>query len=1242
MSELRALLEALCRRETTLDAARTALADAAAETPAAAADLLRLLEDNRHELGEAHFAQLAAVVRRPLEPVGGGRTVVLGESAGDDTAPVADRAEDDDATLLNVDDPSASDRTVVLGSDPPKADDATVTQAGSDDATPTGPADEATVVSAVDDATVVSADADAMTVNAVDDATVLNADSDATLVNEPPADGGFDILSDGAMAAAQGAGTGASWPTGLGAEAPGGGPAAEFGPGDVLKDRFVLESKLGEGGMGAVWKAKDKLKEEARDRNPYVAVKLLQGDFKEHPEAFIALQRETSKQQRLAHPNIATVYDFDRDGETVYMTMEVMEGEPMDSFIRKRVPPEGLTEEEAMPLIEDICSGLAYAHLASLVHSDLKPGNAFIVNDPDRPFGRVKLLDFGIARASKTQGEEEGEATVFDPGQLGALTPTYATVEMFDGQDPDPRDDIYALAIMAYQLFTGKHPYAKKSAPKAKELALTPDPIDKLDKRQNRGLARGLAFLRDDRTPTVEAFLDDVTKKKSRAPLIAAAALVLLVIIAAASYSPIMDYRNEQKREEILTVIQAGDVASIVQGLALAQQLEDPEQAQLVLEDKRTRDVVIALMEAGDEAGIREGLALIQDPNLAPLRLSVQNDQRAKDAIAALIGRGDEQSIDTGLDLIRPFDPDWQRVIMDHPTAKEAIIGLFTGKMYAGIDPVQGRYEYARAHTHLEALEALYPDSAEVFQIRNELAAHRQGELVKLGERYNALLQEGALLPAEDSEDVGDVLALVAVIEPQHDLLTDPRLAGRYAQSVREAMKSDDYPLAAELLQSSAAQVGDDDTLSDLRYQVEAELKRRADERLTAEIQQRLEPRWQALSNLTEFQSVRADLLTLAEISPANAMLAEIVRSLANVFDAELRTHVGNKHWARSEALLFEFASLLDMAFLSEQRARLSAAQSAAGYRHAPSEAELAALAASEQQVRRLLAAPELSLAWETALHRPYHELVASLSPGDKRVAEIQASIVELYLERAQGLRADNRFSEAADIIERGLALRPGDDAFATERGEIADAAEALRRQREEEQRLARIENLKQTLLAKAGADEPDEAKAVLAELATELAPEDPFMEEVGPSAIGAAYLRLAKRVAEREDFDAARALVRGGLAVASRSEELSSALAEYNTGLLELARAVHVAGADTTNRRGIPGAGPGRRGCRNERRRRRCRGGVCRRRWSSLASRDHVDGGALAAAGAWCMSTTPILPSGRRWPARARTGSCC
>ena len=86
----------------------------------------------------------------------------------------------------------------------------------------------------------------------------------------------------------------------------------ELTTGGIIKQRFKLLDVLGVGGMGKVYKGIDLLKEEARDKNPYVAIKLLNEDFKSHPEAFISLQRESSRQQKLAHPNIATVYDFDR------------------------------------------------------------------------------------------------------------------------------------------------------------------------------------------------------------------------------------------------------------------------------------------------------------------------------------------------------------------------------------------------------------------------------------------------------------------------------------------------------------------------------------------------------------------------------------------------------------------------------------------------------------------------------------------------------------------------------------------------------------------------------------------------------------------------------------------------------------------------------------------------------------------------------------------------------------------
>lgn len=277
------------------------------------------------------------------------------------------------------------------------------------------------------------------------------------------------------------------------------------GIGSVINNRFVLEEAIAAGGMGAVYKARDLRKEEAQDRDPHVAIKVLGEEFRKHPDSFRALQRESKKAQRLAHPNIVTVYDFDRDGTTFFMTMEYLRGESLEEII-KRTRGHGLPKDEVLPMVQGIARGLAYAHEQGIVHSDLKPGNVFVTEA-----GVVKLLDFGIARAAKRPGQAQ-DTTLFDAGSLGALTPAYASCEMFEGQDPDPRDDIYALACMTYELLAGHHPFNKVPAVHARDGNLQPEPIKGISAAQWKSLQQGLVFDREQRTPDAETFLKPFTE----------------------------------------------------------------------------------------------------------------------------------------------------------------------------------------------------------------------------------------------------------------------------------------------------------------------------------------------------------------------------------------------------------------------------------------------------------------------------------------------------------------------------------------------------------------------------------------------------------------------------------------------------------------------------------------------------------------------------------------------------------
>ena len=303
-------------------------------------------------------------------------------------------------------------------------------------------------------------------------------------------------------------------------------------PDDVLKGRFVLEKILGAGGMGVVYRAKDLLKVEAKDRDPYVAIKVLGEDFKSHPEAFIALQRESRKTQRIAHPNIVNVYDFDKDGDTVFMTMEYLDGIPLDKLIKKHRAT-GLPRADVWRILDGLCAALAYAHQQNIIHSDLKPGNIFVTKQT-----RTKVFDFGIARAvakAEHLEETEDDKTLFDAGKLRALTPTYASLEMLEGEAPDVRDDIYALGCIAYEMYTGRHPYKRKNAREALKRGLKPKRIEGISKRQWRVIERSLALRRDDRIGTVREFWSLLSKKYRRPYAVWAALVVLSITTGTAS-----------------------------------------------------------------------------------------------------------------------------------------------------------------------------------------------------------------------------------------------------------------------------------------------------------------------------------------------------------------------------------------------------------------------------------------------------------------------------------------------------------------------------------------------------------------------------------------------------------------------------------------------------------------------------------------------------------------------------------
>jgi serine/threonine protein kinase len=352
--------------------------------------------------------------------------------------------------------------------------------------------------------------------------------------------------------------------------------------GSIIKKRFVLEEPIGRGGMGTVFRARDLRKEEAQDRNPYVAIKVLNEDFKQHPGALQALQREARKSQKLAHPNIVTVFDFDRDGANVYMVMELLEGEPLDRLI-KRKQDVGLGVKDAVLVARGICRALEYAHEQGITHADFKPANAFLTAT-----GGIKVLDFGIARAANLKDRSETNGvTRFDPGTLGALTPTYAGCEVIEGEAPDPSDDIYAIACVTYELITGSHPFNRLSASQAEKAHMTPDRPPGMSARQWRALRSALSFRRAGRPKSAQELMIGLQPFNGSPAVYAAMGTVTVVILALVSV-PIFSQIDQFRERNMIAALASADARRIERTLGTLRVLEPTRRASLFMhEDAR-------------------------------------------------------------------------------------------------------------------------------------------------------------------------------------------------------------------------------------------------------------------------------------------------------------------------------------------------------------------------------------------------------------------------------------------------------------------------------------------------------------------------------------------------------------------------------------------------------------------------------------------------------------------------------
>ncbi len=517
------------------------------------------------------------------------------------------------------------------------------------------------------------------------------------------------------------------------------------GNGLVLKQSFRLKQRLAQGLTGEVWQALDLAAGDQAGAERQVVIKFLSTEFNRYPQAVKHFAAQFDRYRQLNHANLVKVHDLGRSGGSVFVSMERVGGLPLEKLIEQS--PTGLPPDEVRIIMEGIARALTHAYQQGMAHLDLTPHNVFY--EPVRQ--AVKVLDFGLIKLIRRIAGEQSDDLL---ERLEVAADAYASCETLGELDkPEPADGVYSLACLAYELLTGSHPFGRKSCYEARAKNYLPTPVKTLSAPQWNVLRKGLAFERRQRPTTPAKFVAELFPRQTHRltlGLIGAGALAAGVLLAIGLY---FLFSADWRERELIEGIQAGEVESVVR----LSQLPATRQAELLRDHPELRPAVVDVYLTRPEAEVFIGLE--QHP------------------------------------------PAIRRALLEDATVQARLLAHYRQLE----DNAEQPAELVEARTWLEKLEKIYPRALDYPEHQARLATQEQALIQELANRYQECLDMATPL-RERTDCLLEARQGIALLNPDHELLRDPRLPALY-QAETEKFLNQGFHTQAELVLQDWARI---------------------------------------------------------------------------------------------------------------------------------------------------------------------------------------------------------------------------------------------------------------------------------------------------------------------------------------------------------------------------------------------------------------------------------------------------